>query len=40
MEKKTEHELLMEKYEKEYFKDMPEDVRERLLKLVAYMLLI
>ena len=39
MQNKTNSEMLMERLEKEYFKDLPEDEKEKMMKLVVYMML-
>ncbi|KPU44507.1 hypothetical protein OXPF_15900 [Oxobacter pfennigii] len=39
MEKKTEYELLIEKLGEEYFKDMSEEQREKMLRLIVYMMM-
>jgi len=39
MDRKTEYELLIEKLGKEYFGDMPEELKEKMLRLVVYMMI-
>lgn len=39
MVQKTEMELLLEKLGEEYFKDMPEEVKQKMLRAVAYMMI-
>jgi len=39
MENKTEQELLIEKLGQEYFKDMPEELRQKMLRLIVYMMI-
>lgn len=35
----TDQEKLLEQLKNEYFKEMPEEVREKMMKLVIYMML-
>lgn len=35
----TEQEKLMQRLKEDYFKDMPEEMREKMIKLVIYMML-
>lgn len=39
MEKKTEQEQLMERLKEDYFKDLPEEAREKMIRLISYMML-
>ena len=40
MEVKTAQELLIERLGEEYFKDMPKDVKEKMLRMIVFMMLM